>query len=47
MFSMQPDLGLVWKFKNIEVFHEFHVKNIQPTAHPGNNNTLQPKGAEG
>ncbi len=25
---MQPDLGLVWKFKNIEVFQEFHVKNI-------------------
>ncbi len=24
---MQPDLGLVWKFKNIEVFQEFHVKN--------------------
>ncbi len=28
MFSMQPDLGLVWKFKNIEVFQEFNVKNI-------------------
>ncbi len=25
---MQPDLGLVWKFKNIEEFQEFHVKNI-------------------
>ncbi len=28
MFSMQPDLGLVWKFENIEVFQELHVKNI-------------------
>ncbi len=28
MFSMQSDLGLVWKFKNIEVFQEFYVKNI-------------------
>ncbi len=28
MFSMQPELGLVWKFKNIEVFQEFYVKNI-------------------
>ncbi len=28
MFSMQPALGLVLKFKNIEVFQEFHVKNI-------------------
>ncbi len=25
---MQPDFELVWKFKNIEVFQEFHVKNI-------------------
>ncbi len=28
MFNMQPDLGVVWKFKNIEVFQEFYVKNI-------------------
>ncbi len=28
MFSMQPDLGLFWKFVNIEVFQEFYVKNI-------------------
>ncbi len=27
MFSMQLDLTLVWKFINIEVFEEFHVKN--------------------
>ncbi len=33
MFSRQPDIGLVWKFKkvtkvNIELFQEFYVKNI-------------------
>ncbi len=33
MFSMQPDLGIFWKFKkvtkvNIELFQEFYVKNI-------------------
>ncbi len=33
MFSRQPDLGLVWKFKmfikvNTELFQEFYLKNI-------------------
>ncbi len=33
MLSMQPDRGLVWKFKkiatvNIELFQKFYVKNI-------------------
>ncbi len=33
MFSRQPDLGLLWKFKkvkkvNIELFQEYYVKNI-------------------